>query len=148
MSLLVKSPRRRFPWMNGGLAKSFGLDDLFDDDFFTTKTTLPAMNVKEHEDDFEIEFAVPGFSKEDFEVSIEDDILYVSAEKSMEDMEDEDDYTRKEFSYSSFQRTLQLPKSVDISKEVKAKYQDGVLKLRLIKDQKALKDHRKQIKIG
>ena len=120
MSLLVKSPRQRFPWMNGGLAKSMGWDDLFEDDFFKTKTTLPAMNVKEHEDDFEIEFAVPGFSKEDFEVSIENDILYVSAEKSMEDMEDEEDYTRREFSYSSFNRTFQLPKSVDVSKEVKA----------------------------
>ena len=148
MSLLVKSPRQRFPWMNGGLAKSMGWDDLFEDDFFKTKTTLPAMNVKEHEDDFEIEFAVPGFSKEDFEVSIENDILYVSAEKSMEDMEDEEDYTRREFSYSSFNRTFQLPKSVDVSKEVKANYKDGVLKLKLFKDEKALKAHRKQIEIS
>ena len=148
MSLLVKSPKQRFPWMKNSLANSFRFDDLFDDDFFTSKTTLPAMNVKEHEDDFKIEFAVPGFAKDDFEVSIEDDILYVSAEKSMEDMEDEDDYTRKEFSYSSFNRTFQLPKSVDISKEVKANYKDGVLKLRLVKDEEALKAHRKQIKIS
>ncbi|MUP43493.1 Hsp20/alpha crystallin family protein [Christiangramia aestuarii] len=148
MSLLVKSPKQRFPWMDGGLTKSFGLDDLFDDEFFTSKAKLPAMNVKEHEDDFEIEFAVPGFSKEDFEVSIEDDILYVSAEKSMEDMEDEDDYTRREFSYSSFNRTLQLPKSVDISKDVQAKYKNGVLKLKLMKDEKALKSQRKQIDIS
>ena len=148
MSLLIKSPKQRFPWMNGGIARSFGLDDLFDDEFFSTKTSLPAMNVKEHEDDFEIEFAVPGFDKEDFEVSIEDDILHVSAEKSMENMEDEDDYTRKEFSYSSFNRTFQLPKSVDISKEAKANYKNGVLKLRLVKDQKALKAQRKHIKIA
>jgi len=47
-------------------------------------------------------------------------LLFVTAEKSMEDIEDEDDYTRREFSYSNFQRTLQLPKSVDTSKEIKA----------------------------
>ncbi|MCG9972807.1 Hsp20/alpha crystallin family protein [Christiangramia crocea] len=145
---LVKSKKQRFPWMNGGLAKSFGLDDLFDDDFFTMDRRLPAMNVKEHEDDFEIEFAVPGFSKEDFEVSIENDLLYVSAEKSKEDIEDEDDYTRKEFSYSSFYRTLQLPQSVDGSKDVKAKYKDGILKLQLLKNKEAAKTQRKRIDIS
>ena len=145
---LVKTPKKRFPWMNGGLRTSFGLDDLFDDDFFTSRSSLPAMNVKEHDDDFQIEFAVPGFSKEDFEVSMEDDLLYVSAEKSMENIEDEDGYTRKEFNYSNFNRTLQLPKSVDTSKEVKANYKNGVLKLTLLKDVEALKSHKKHIKIG
>ena len=145
---LVKSPKQRFPFMNGGLAKSFGLDDLFYDDFFTSKKDLPAMNVKEHEDDFEIEFAVPGYSKEDFEVSIEDDILYVSADKSMENMEDEDGYTRREFSYSNFQRTLQLPKSIDTAKDVKANYKNGVLHLKLMKDAEAMQSRRKEIEIS
>ncbi|MCM8568523.1 Hsp20/alpha crystallin family protein [Gramella jeungdoensis] len=145
---LVKTKKQRFPWMNGGLAKSFGLDDLFEDDFFTSERKLPAMNVKEHEDDFEIEFAVPGFSKEDFEVDMENDLLYVSAEKSAENVEDEDDYTRKEFSYSSFHRTLQLPNSVDVSKDVKAKYKDGILKLQLFKNKEAGKTKRKRIDIS
>ncbi|TBW28686.1 Hsp20/alpha crystallin family protein [Gramella sp. KN1008] len=145
---LVKSKKQRFPWMNGSIAKSFGLDDLFDDDFFTAERRLPAMNVKEHEDDFEIEFAVPGFSKEDFEVSMENDLLFVSAEKSKEDIEDDDDYTRKEFSYSSFYRTLQLPQSVDVSKDVKAGYKDGILKLQLLKSKEAAKTTRKRIDIS
>ena len=145
---LVKSPKKRVPWMNTNLAKAFNMDDLFEDDFFKTRNDLPAMNVKEHEDDFEIEFAVPGFSKEDFEVSIEDDLLYVSAEKSMEDMEDEDGYTRKEFSYSNFNRTFQLPKSVDINQEVKAKYKNGVLKLTLLKSDDAMNSKRKYIEIN
>ncbi|MEE2772984.1 MAG: Hsp20/alpha crystallin family protein, partial [Bacteroidota bacterium] len=101
---LVKSHKKRFPWMNGDTPWS--LENLFDDDFFKINRSLPAMNVKEHEDDFEIEFAAPGFSKEDFEVSIEDDLLYVSAEQSEEDFEDDDNFTRKEFSYSSFHRTF------------------------------------------
>ena len=145
---LVKTKKQRFPWMNGGLAKSFGWDDLFEDDFFTSERKLPAMNVKEHEDDFEIEFAVPGFSKEDFEVSMENDLLYVSAEKSAENIEDEDDYTRKEFSYSSFYKTLQLPNSVDVSKDVKANYKDGILKLQLFKNKEAARSKRKRIDIS
>ena len=133
--------------MNGDL-KPWSLEDLFDDDFFKVKRSLPAMNVKEHEDDFEIEFAVPGFSKEDFQVSIEEDILYVSAEKSSEDFEDEDTFTRKEFSYSNFKRTLQLPKSVDVSEEVEGKCEDGILRLRLLKMKDFLKNKRKEIQIS
>lgn len=145
---LVKSKKQRFPWMNGGLTKSFGLNDLFEDDFFTSERKLPAMNVKEHDDDFEIEFAIPGFSKEDFEVSMENDLLYVSAEKSLEDIEDEDDYTRKEFNYSSFQRTLQLPKSVDMSKDIKANYKNGILKIQLFKNKEATQAQRKRIDVS
>ncbi|MCP9200864.1 Hsp20/alpha crystallin family protein [Gramella sp. GC03-9] len=145
---LVKSNKLRSNWMNGGLTRKFSLDDFFNDDFFTEERNLPAMNVKEHEDDFEIEFAVPGFSKDDFEVSIEDDLLYVSAQKSMEDIEDEDDYTRKEFSYSSFYKTFQIPKSVDPSKEVKAKYDNGILRLQLFKDEKVMNNQRKKIDIA
>lgn len=134
--------------MNAGFARNFGLEDLFDDDFFSPEKKLPAMNVKEHEDDFEIEFAIPGFSKDDFEVSVENDLLYVSAEKSHEDMEDEDNYTRKEFSYSSFTRTLQLPKSVDMTKEVRARYKNGILTLHLFKNKDEQKPERKRIDIS
>ena len=144
---LMRSNKKSFPWMNGDL-KPWSLEDLFDDDFFKVKRSLPAMNVKEHEDDFEIEFAVPGFSKEDFQVSIEDDVLYVSAEKSSEDFEDEDTFTRKEFSYSNFKRTLQLPKSVDVSEEIEGKYGDGILRLRLLKMKDFLKNKRKEIQIS
>ena len=144
---LIRSNKKSFPWMNGDL-KPWSLEDLFDDDFLKVKRSLPAMNVKEHEDDFEIEFAVPGFSKEDFQVSIEDDILYVSAEKSSEDFEDEDTFTRKEFSYSNFKRTLQLPKSVDVSEEIEGKYEDGILRLRLLKMKDFLKNKRKEIQIS
>lgn len=145
---LIKSKKQRFPLTNGGFARTFGLEDLFDDDFFSVEKKLPAMNVKEHEDDFEIEFAIPGFSKDDFEVSMEDDLLYVSAEKSKEDIEDEDNYTRKEFNYSSFTRTLQLPKSVDMTKDVRANYKDGILKLHLFKTKESQQPKRKRIDIS
>ncbi len=145
---LVKSKKRRFPWMNGGEDRLWGLENFFDEDFFKMRRDIPAMNVKEHEDDFEIEFAVPGFSKEDFDLSIEDDLLHISAEKSEEDFEDEDDFTRKEFSYSNFSRTFQLPKSVDVSKDIKADFKNGVLHLKLKKEKGAEMKKRKEIKIS
>ena len=66
-----------------------GFDDAFEKDFFED-SLVPAMNVKELDDHFEVEFAVPGFKKEDFEVSIEDDVLFVSAKKELEETKKEE----------------------------------------------------------
>src|SRR5210317_147433 len=70
------------PWENRLFSPSLSnltrFDDIFNGDFFEDNSLMPAVNVKEHEDVFEIEFAVPGFNKKDFEVTIEDDVLHVS----------------------------------------------------------------------
>ncbi|APG59123.1 Hsp20/alpha crystallin family protein [Christiangramia salexigens] len=145
---VVKFKKQRFPWMNSALERSINLDDFFENDFFSRKSSLPPMNVKEHEDDFEIEFSAPGFTKEDFVVEIEDDILTVSAEKSQENLTEEDNYTRKEFNYQNFQKTLQLPKSVDASQDIKANYKNGILKIKLLKTKASVKSIPKQIKVS
>jgi len=108
---------------------------------------MPAMNVKEHEDDFEIEFAAPGFSKKDFEVTITDSILNVCGEKKEEVEEKEEDYTRKEFSYNSFKRSLSLPKSVNADQDIKATYKNGILKLNLLKKEEAKEPPKKVIEV-
>ncbi|NER16825.1 Hsp20/alpha crystallin family protein [Spongiivirga citrea] len=145
---LVKFNKRRFPWLNDGIANWFDTDDFFSDDFFIRDRNLPAMNVKENTDNFEIELAVPGFSKKEIEVSLENDILHVCAEKSKEDIEEnENGYTRKEFSYNSFDRKLTMPSSVDQEKEVKATYNNGLLKLQLAKSEKAIEPAKKMIEI-
>ena len=59
---LVKLDGKRFPW-NERLIDFFNRDTFFDDDFFNLEKNHPSMNVKEHKDDFEIEFAAPGFEK-------------------------------------------------------------------------------------
>jgi len=129
---LVKFNRNVFPW-NKGLIDFFDQDTLFNDDFFNLEKSFPAMNVKEHDKDFEIELASPGFEKNDFEITMNDDVLEVSAQKNVEEEEKENDYTRKEFNYRAFRRSLQLPKTVDSSKDVKATYKNGILKLHLLK---------------
>ncbi|MDJ0645409.1 MAG: Hsp20/alpha crystallin family protein [Flavobacteriaceae bacterium] len=112
-------------------------NDAFKDDFFEDDSLMPAMNVKEHEKDFELEFAAPGFNKKDFEVSIEDDVLHVSAKKEQKETEEEDDFTRKEFSYKSFKRSSTLPESVDLEQDVKASYKNGILNIKLLKKEEA-----------
>ena len=105
------------------------------------------MNVKEHKDDFEIELAAPGFEKKDFEITMKDDVLEVSAQKSKEETEEDENFTRREFNYNAFTRTLQLPTSVDYSKDVKAVYENGILKLKVLKLEEAKEEHKKVIEV-
>jgi len=149
MSLIKFNNRKRlFPsWNNDSLKSFLGSDDFFNNDFFEEDSLMPAMNVKEHEKDFEIEFAAPGFSKKDFEVTIDDNMLNVSGEKRKESEETEEDYTRREFSYNSFKRSLQLPKTVNTDQDFKASYKNGILKLNLQKKEDAKEKQKKVIEV-
>lgn len=149
MSLIKFNNRNRlFPsWNNDSLKSFLSSDDFFNDDFFEEDSLMPAMNVKEHEDDFEIEFAAPGFSKKDFEVTIEDNMLKVCGEKQKESEEKKEDYTRREFSYNSFKRSLKLPKTVNTDQDVIASYENGILKLNLQKKEEAKETIKKVIEV-
>ena len=149
MSLIKFNNRNRlFPsWNNESLKNFLSSDDFFNNDFFEEDSLMPAMNVMEHDNDFEIEFAAPGFSKKDFEVSIKDNVLNVCGEKKVEKEEKEEDYTRKEFSYNSFKRSLSLPKSVNADQDVKATYKNGILKLNLHKKEEAKEQPKKVIEV-
>lgn len=143
---LVKLDGKRFPW-NERLIDFFSRDAFVDDDFFNLEKTHPSMNVKEHKDDFEIEFAAPGFEKKDFKITMKDDVLEVSAQKRKEKTEEEENFTRREFNYNAFTRTVQLPNNVDRSKDVKAVYKNGILKLNLFKKEETKKNPKKVIEV-
>lgn len=139
---------------NGNLMP-FVMDDFFGNDVFfgnnwldrEIRQTLPAVNIKETKNDFNLEFASPGFSKKDFKIDLEDNILTVSAEKENEKREETDTFTKKEFSYNSFSRSFTLPKSVN-SEKIDAKYNDGILKLSIPKKEEAKLLHKKEIKVA
>ncbi len=134
MSLIKFNNRNRlFPWNNASLNDILSTDTFFNDDFFTEDGLMPAMNIKEHETDFEIEFAAPGFSKEDFEVSIEDNVLFVKGEKKLEREENEKDFMRREFNYSAFNRSIKLPPTANLEDKIEATYKKGILNLRINK---------------
>ncbi len=145
---LIKFNRNRLPFFDDRISSWIDTDDFFSDDFFTRDRNLPAMNVKENKNDFEIELAVPGFSKKDIEVTLEDNMLHICAEKNLEEIKEEDSYTRREFNYTSFDRKLKLPTSVDRTKKVKAAYKEGILSLSLRKKEEANEQTKKVIDIA
>lgn len=110
-------------------------------------TSVPAVNIKDNEKDFELELAVPGMKKDDFTVEVDNDVLTISSEVESENEETNENYTRKEFSFSAFKRAFTLPETVDGSK-IDAKYEDGILRLTLPKKQEALPKPKRLISIG
>jgi HSP20 family protein len=71
-----------FPWRNDAFKSLLSFDPFVNDDFTFDNGIIPAMNIQEKDDLFEIEFAVPGFSKEDFNITLDENILHVSGEKN------------------------------------------------------------------
>jgi HSP20 family protein len=119
------------------------LSDFFGEDWFNFQTNdlLPAINVSESDDNYEVELAVPGFKKEDFNAVVENGILTVTAKSEREEEEKNKNYTRKEFSSKSFSRSFTLPDNID-ENNIEAHYNEGVLKLILNKSEQVLPSKR------
>jgi HSP20 family protein len=98
--------------------------------FSDTNTTIPAVNIKETAENYEVEVAAPGMTKKDFKVELDGNLLSISSEKSNQKEEKEGErYSRKEFSYQSFQRTFNLQKDVVDIDKIEARYENGLLHL-------------------
>lgn len=125
--------RTEWPLLGNGswLSDFFDNEKFFDSDWMK-KTSLPSVNVKETEKNYQIEVAAPGRSKKDFTISAENGVLTISSEKKEEKEEKEKEYTRKEFSYSSFSRSFTLPENAN-EDNISANYADGILKLEVAK---------------
>lgn len=114
------------------------VDNLFSNLFYDSSSAgrnlakFPSVNVSESDNGFHVEFAVPGFNKEDFKINVEKEVLTVSGEHKAENLDEGKKYSRKEFSYSSFKRSFTLPENVDVNK-IDANYKDGVLSLDVAK---------------
>lgn len=145
---IVKFKKHRLPWYDNMFTDLLGTDRLLTNDFFRDDKWMPAMNIKENDENFEIELAAPGFNKKDFEITIENEILHISAEKKVEKEEKEEDFTRKEFSYTSFTRSLTLPDNVNDEDKINAKYKNGILKLTLAKLHEDEITHKRIIEIS
>lgn len=121
-------------------------DDFFNRDLFNwgnsnfsdTNSTIPAVNIKETPEKYQVEVAAPGMTKNDFKVELEGNVLTISSEKGNETEEkDVEKYQRREFSYQSFQRTFHLQKDVVDIDKIEAKYQNGLLQLLIPKKEEA-----------
>lgn len=153
---VVKYKHRRRPF--GGLTTRdfFDNEDFFGNRFWNGSSLLdnywkvssnePALNIREEDDKIEIEIAAPGFSKNDFDVTIDNGYLNISAEKSDAMEEKENDYAMQEFRHNSFSKTLPLPENVK-EDNIKASYHDGILSFDLTKKIENKKPKPKKIKI-
>ena len=96
---------------------------------------MPATNITENEQAFQLEIAVPGFRKEDFKINLEKDVLTISSEKEKDeniDEKKEQAFRMREFGHPNFCRSFSLPEAVDID-AIKAEYQNGILMITLPK---------------
>lgn len=133
MSAITKKNRVFWPHMVkdfSGTENPFNWEEKF---WFPEKSVeLPSTNVIENEKEFKLELSAPGFEKSDFKIDVQDGVLSISAEKKNEFEEEKENYRKKEFSYSSIQRSFVLPEEVN-EEEINAKYDKGILKLSLPK---------------
>ena len=126
-------------------------NDLMDwnlSNFSSTNTSLPAVNVKENENEFVIDVAAPGMTKKDFKINFHNNVLTISSEKQ-EDKEDKNEnYARKEFSYQSFQRSFTVAENAVDSEKISAKYNEGILHITLPKREEVKPKPMREIKIS
>ena len=136
MNLVVRKPGYR-------PARANSFDHLFDSffnrnlgDFFGNDVLKdsPSVNIIEKDDAFEIELAAPGLDKADFNVKVEDNTLLISAKKETKNEEEGENgkFVRREFSFTSFERSFRLPENVN-GENIKANYVNGVLVINLPK---------------
>lgn len=100
------------------------------------RTWVPAIDIFETDQGFVATADLPGLKKDEIDVSIEDNVLTVSGERKFEDDKDNGTFRRVERSYGSFRRSFTLPRGVEAGK-VEAKFEDGVLTLRIPKSEMA-----------
>ena len=154
---LVKIKKRNRPFADLVTSDFFDMEDFFDnrlwkrsmftDRFWNGRTGEPALNIKETNDSYEVELAAPGFEKKDFDVSIDNGYLHISAQKTERGKDEEENYTRREFSYNAFERSLLLPDNV-LDEEIRAVYLDGILTFKISKKEVVEKPEPKKVEIS
>lgn len=122
------------------------VDRLFDDfparwpsfqfNHFVPSMPIPAVDMTETEKAYMLTVEVPGMDADEVELSVRDNILFISGEKKEERDEKEKGYSYSERSYGAFERRFELPVGTDPD-NIKAEVSKGVLKITLPKDRKA-----------
>lgn len=136
---LIKRNGNTFPAFPSLFDDFFG-PELFNwgnNNFSSTSTTVPAVNIKETTDAFEVEVAAPGMEKGDFSITLDGNLLTISSAKQQQEEKKEQNYTRREFSYQSFQRSFELAKDVVDEDKINARYENGLLHLTIPKKEEA-----------
>lgn len=113
-------------------------DDAFSKNFFEKQSRMfnvPAVNIKETDKSFELDLAVPGMDKKDFKIELKDGSITISAkhENKVEETNEKERYSRREFSYQSFSRSFVLAEDLVDTEGINAKYENGILNVSIPK---------------
>ena len=119
---------------------------IFNQDWKNQKLSLPAVNIIEADDHFDIQLATPGMKKSDFKIEVEEGVLIISSDTHTKSNEAETSFTRKEFGYHSFKRSFNIPDTIYVDK-ITAAYKEGILTVSLPKKEEALPQPKKLISI-
>jgi len=122
--------------------------DWSNQNFSLTNTTIPAVNIKENDNGFDVEMAAPGMAKDDFRIELNNNVLTISSEKKAKSESKEgENITRCEFSYQSFSRSFSLPAIVE-TERISAKYENGLLRVNIPKKEEVKPKPKKQIVVS
>jgi HSP20 family protein len=104
-------------------------ESIFNDTFFNDRMVarVPAVNISETADHYQVELAAPGLRKQDFKISLDRNMLNIAVENQTENSEEAKRYSKREFSYTSFVRSFTLPDHADHNR-IEAHYEDGILR--------------------
>lgn len=120
--------------------------DFFGSDPFPSRlgVTVPSVNIKETPKDYVLEVAAPGLQRKDFIIEVENDTLTISAEKEeeKEEKQEQNGFSRKEYSFDSFSRSFLLPENAKQS-DIDAKYENGILRVTVPKTEESPKEPKK-----
>lgn len=122
---------------------STNLNRTFGDEGIGRGAWAPSVDIYENKDQIVLEAELPGMKQEDFDLSIENNVITLRGERRFEKTDESDNYHRVERSYGSFTRSFTLPQTVS-AEDAKAEYNNGVLRVTLPKREEA-KSRRIQI---
>lgn len=110
-------------------------DELLDNE--VGNSFVPKVDIAENDKSFEMHLALPGMSKDEFNIDLKEGALVISGERKFKDEKENKNFKSIETHYGSFNRSFQLPDNI-LENEIEATYKDGILAVIIPKDEKKL----------
>jgi len=130
MTLIKFEPLKEFETLHDSIQRYF--DDLPAFGFKYSDSFSPKIDISEGEKNINVIAEIPGVSKDNIKIVLQDNIITIEGEKKREEVKKGDNFYRSERSYGSFKRCFTLPAEVD-SDNIEAKYENGILNISMKK---------------
>jgi HSP20 family protein len=118
------------------LFDTFFTQDLQGNEEVSNRAWIPPVDIQETEDAYRLTAELPGLTKDDINITLENNVLRLTGERKLEKDVKKESYQRVERTYGTFARSFSLPHQVDGDK-VEAAFKDGVLTITVPKAEQA-----------